>query len=226
MTTVSELNTALFVRDHIGQLRPLRWMTADQKREHRDDIYLKGDSRLKRNKQSNAVDYLQIAAELGSYEARRQLALLYAEGNDISSDHVSSYYWEEYWLFHTDIMGLEEQLFENAYEILIEKWGFTTRESADICSNTLKVVAETGYLPAIYEVGRALFFYGQDRALGLAWARLAVQLNLDNAKNLFNKMKETATYDLELAAASLYKELVKKHLALGKNPPHRLSIVN
>ena len=125
-------------------------------------------------------------------------------------------YWDEYWLFNTDLTGLEDELFLSA--ITSAKQCVYESAGAKKCMKVYQALSNIGYSPAVFELSLMLykgFAYEPKEALSLAWARLGARMGIRKAGRLYRNILERIDDATEKEGSKHYAEILENFMAAG-----------
>ena len=208
--------SANYFDDRQGLRYYVRDLDLDSATALRDDIHHAGRALIQDKSYEQGIELLMIAAHCGDIEAQRAIALYYAAGKPISCLSLTMDYWDEYWLFHTDLTGLEDELFlsaiSTAYKCMSES------PAAKRCVKIYEALANTGYQPALYEL--SLSFYGglgveTNKALALAWAKIAARLGFAKGRRLYQSLLGRIDGATKKESSKYYAEILETYLTKG-----------
>ena len=208
--------SANYFDDRQGLRYYVRDLDLDSATALRDDIHHAGRALIQDKSYEQGIELLMIAAHCGDIEAQRAIVLFYAAGKPISCLSLTMDYWDEYWLFHTDLTGLEDELFlsaiSTAYKCMSES------PAAKRCVKIYEALANTGYQPALYEL--SLSFYGglgveTNKALALAWAKIAARLGFAKGRRLYQSLLGRIDGATKKESSKYYAEILETYLTKG-----------
>ena len=123
-------------------------------------------------------------------------------------------YWDEYWLFNTDLTGLEDELFLNA--ITSAKRCIYESAGAKRCMKVYQTLSFLGYPPAIFEYSLMLykgFAEEPNEALSLAWAKLGTRIGIWRAEELYTKISGQVDDATKNKGLKYYVEILENYMA-------------
>ena len=208
--------SANYFDDRKGFRYYVRDLDIDAATALRDDIYLAGKELIQDKAYEQGIELLMIAAYCGDIEAHRTIVLYYAAGKPISCLSLAMDYWDEYWLFNTDLTGLEDELFLRA----ITSAKRCTYESAGAkkCMKVYQALSNIGYAPAVFELSLMLykgFACEPKEALSLAWARLGARMGIRKASRLYKNILDRIDDATEKEGSKHYSEILENYMATG-----------
>ena len=208
--------SANYFDDRKGFRYYVRDLDMDSATALRDDIHLAGKELIQDKAYEQGIELLMIAAHCGDIEAQRTIVLYYAAGKPISCLSLAMDYWDEYWLFNSDLTGLEDELFLSA--ITSAKRCVYESTGAKKCMKVYQALSNIGYSPAVFELSLMLykgFAYEPKEALSLAWARLGARMGIRKASRLYKNILERIDDATEIEGSKHYAEILENYMAAG-----------